>query len=288
MRVDQDQVGRLEVGRVKGRQGNEVELEVSLEKWAGQLIRLSFGTDGMPGTLGRAKWRDVRLQTTHRNARPLPAVRNVLVWTVEGMWSGDPGFGRDGKRAPTPNLDLLYREGATAMRTWSGGSGAREGHTRIIGSPENQSFVEGLVDRGLTTGLFSANPRFDKRLHTGFQTRFMPSQSGRKFHPEPVLDALNDWIYAHGRKPFFAYVDATARQLGKKPGVSERRWARDSQDATHEVIARNDYWLGRLLGVLKRYDVLDETAIIIVGLPSRSLRISGANPHHPIASIHPP
>lgn len=197
------------------------------------------------------------------------------------MWSGDPGFGREGNRAPTPNLDLLYQDGATALRTWSGGSGAREGHTRIIGRPGKQPFVESLVEEGLVTGLFSANPRFEKRLQTGFQTRFVPTQGARKFHPEPVLTALNDWIYAHGRKRFFAYVDATALQPGKKQTFTEGRWARDSQSTSHEILARNDYWLGRMMGVLRRYNVLKDTAIIIVGIPSRSLGLSGGNPHHP-------
>ncbi len=281
IRVEEDGVGRLEVARVKVTRGQTADIGASLKRWAGRLVRLSFGTDGMADVLQRASWSEVRLSGELNSSESPSSARNLVVWSVEGMWSQDPRLGREGARAATPNLDLLYEQGAAALQAWSGGSGAREAHTRILAGPRGASISPELATAGVTTGLFTSNPRFSKRLRDGFQTRSVPTSRGDRFQPERVLSAFDDWVYAHGKKPFFAYVDAVSMGSSSRRSQDDESSYSGSNDVVHESLARSDYWLGQMLGILERHGTLSETVIVVVGLPSRSLRTAPSNPHRP-------
>lgn len=298
LRVDADGGVGGELLRTRVARGTVAAVDVDLAAHADRPIRLSLDTEGPPGAIEQAAWLEPRILMPGLPRRRPPAVRNLLVWAVDGLRADRVGLGRGGDRAATPNLDLLAGEGAAAVDVWAAGDQAADGHRHLLMPAEGQpTLAEVFSAGGRRTGLISASPAIEPGWARGFFTRTDLRRTGERADTRSVLTELGDWLEVRGKEPFFLYLasdDPTiafdpppgyervyrrTRPVGMEAELEEARERRDLLAAYDGRVSLADYWVGQLLALLQSRGLLDQTAVVVVG--TVGLDLEGRDPLAP-------
>ena len=293
IRVAQDGAPTVEARRLTLAAGQSRALDLSLDPYAGRPVRVSFDTEGKSGGIERAIWEAPSILRPSRHRATTPAVRNVLLWVVDGMRDDRIGLGRGGERAETPNLDLLAREGAVALQVWSAGASATDGHRRLLhpqsGGP---SLAEQMASLGRWSGFLSASSAIKETMTEDFATRLSLRRAGEPVETRTLLRELDGWLHTQKKAPFFIYVVSDDPRVPLRPsGAFQRlyererplppkvsrgvRRARDLYVSYDARLSIADYWIGQLVALLQAHGVLEETALIITGSVGQELRERG-------------
>lgn len=224
--------------------GQTVDLDVHLEDFAGQPIRLGLVTQPAPeeeaqpeaqGTgapaqgaqtaqggaevaheqgFGRASWVAPQILRPGLARGELPTIKNIVVFAIDGLRADRVGLGRAGQRAPTPNLDLIAARGVSVVDLWSGGAGAAEGHRRLLAPAEGEPSVpELLAQRGLRTRLFSTHTVLDPQLVGQFHAHTDLQAAGEPTETSIMMREVDAWLDVRKRQPFFLYLAARDPQI---------------------------------------------------------------------------
>lgn len=285
VRIDEDGQPSREVRRFTVQPGTSAELDVDLSTFAWRPLRLSLETEGDPATLGRAAWIEPTILMPGRPRSDLPPVRNVVVWSIDGLRGDRVGLGRGGDHAATPNLDLLAAEGGASADVWSGGATAAEGHRQLLRPhPDLPSLVQQMAASDRRTGLIAASDSVPADLAGQFNTRDELGSAGSPAETPLVLRELNGWLDARKRESFFLYVVTADPRLPQTPGPgyerlyqharpvragpeprTVRRDQRDRMAAYDARVSAADYWVGQLLALLHRHGLAEDTAVVVTG-----------------------
>jgi hypothetical protein len=262
-----------EVVRGQVNPGSFAEMEADLGPWAGRPIRLTLTTEGGEGDLESAGWLAPAIRGPGLpDGTALPAVRNVVLVTVDRLRGDRVGLGSPDEHAATPNLDLLARDGAALLDVWSGGPRPADGHARIIQAGGADDTLPHLARRaGLRVGFVGPTRDLDDALLEGFAARIEPPGGYRD--PAGTLTALERWVAARRDKPFFLYValgegiadggpPAALRRLHLPVVSDERARARAVRDAR---LTSADYWVGQVVGAIHAMGLGPHTAIVVAG-----------------------
>lgn len=241
------------------------------------LTRLVLSTSGDARTVAHAGWIRPRVESKSTLAAPLPPVRNIVVWTVDGWSAARVGIRRGGRHAETPNLDLLATAGAASADVWAGGALPADGHRQLLRPAEGGPQLAAVARKaGRATGLISASRAIDEAWTTGFDTRLDLAATGEPAETRVVLREMATWLGARRRVPFLLYL-ATADPLSDAPNGYVRRAPSDDDATSAEASLRErlalhdarlsaaDYWLGQMNAVLRAQGLADDTAVIVVG-----------------------
>ncbi|MCB9545117.1 MAG: sulfatase-like hydrolase/transferase [Myxococcales bacterium] len=272
-----------ELLRVQVSRGSVAELQVDLGAYADRPVALSLDAEGSTRALEHAAWIEpVILMPGLPRTRPAP-VRNVVIWTVDGLRADRVGLGRGGDRAATPNLDLLAAEGAAAVDVWAGGATPQDGHGRLLAPQPGATLADLAVAAGRRAGLLAASGGIEADWAQGFTTRLDLRRLGDRADTRSLLAELDDWLDVRKREPFVLYIatDDPLVALDPPPGYeaayrrsrpveapneqTPERARRDRLAAYDARVSVADYWIGQLMAVLGSHGVLEDTAVIIVG-----------------------
>ncbi len=305
LEVDGDQGPPVEhlIYKVRIAPATTASIEADLSAFGRRAVRLSLISDvtvGAGGPIASADAAQIIEATLHIpgvEATPFSPVRNVIVWTIDGLRSDRTGLGRVGERASTPNLDLLMREGAAASDVWSGGTSARDGHLALLAPmPGAPTLPAALVAAGRFVGFFgSTSATEDEVVRTvvkDFSTATDLHRNIEQSETRSLLRELDDWLDVRKKRPFVAYV-ATSDPLEDLPppaglfrmyvqraapisapteAVESRlQDQRDVLAAYDAQISAADYWVGQLVATLARHHLDRDTAIIVVGTVGKPL-----------------
>ena len=272
--------------------GAASDLDLDLSRWASRPVRLSLVTEGPTAPAGTAGWIAPRLvapnpELGEPGTRP---IRNVILWTVDGLRADRLGLKRGGERAATPNLDMLAAAGAAMSDVWCGGPAARDGHhSLLLPSAGAPSLPAMMGAAGQRTVLISASDQIDAAATVDFHAQIGLSRPDEAPTTHDVLHELNAWLVAHRDKPFFIYAATNDTHVGvgeredaasgyrrlyarrgadlrpeekASPNAQSRRLAQAAYDAKVSLV---DYWIGQLLGTLGQHQVLDHTLLVVAG-----------------------
>ena len=293
VRVAQDGQPIQETNRVTLAPNEHRDIDLSLDAYAGHPIRISFDTEGRSGDFERAVWDAPSILRPSRHRARTPAVKNVILWVVDGLRGDRLGLGRGGERAETPNMDLLAREGAVALKVWSAGASATDGHRRLLTpQPDSPSLPAAMRALGLTAGLLSASSAVEKDMAGDFESHLNLRRAGEPVDTRTLVREVDSWLSTQKEKPFFLYLVSDDPRVPLRPArafqklyererplpsdVTRRvRRARDLLVAYDARLSIADYWIGQLVTLLERHGVLEDTAIIITGSVGQELRERG-------------
>jgi len=232
------------------------------------MVRLTLRTDGPKRDLSSAAWTEVLLKSDIPERSVVETLKNVVVLVAPGLWA-DTFMRRLRDAEHTSALKLISSQSSITDDTWSGGIRPEDIHRRVLGLRTTEgSWVKAIQNAGVHTAIWSMNRDFSLELRHGF-TSVHKSQSVPPNYNE-VFDGIDEWLYARARKRFFFYLDLPPVESGKRARSSDgfdTSAAEDGQlDAAHR---RTDFWLSQIVGVLAARDVLDETAILLIGAPGQ-------------------
>ncbi|MEE2789073.1 MAG: hypothetical protein VX589_17185 [Myxococcota bacterium] len=281
-----------EIGRFDVSTGASKTFDLSLREWAGRLIRLQFKTAGVIAPITDAHWFDLSMSHDVAQVESPRPVRNLIVWAIEGMWSNGPRLGRQGGYAEMPNLGLMQAQGVTALHVWTGRHAAHEAQRLFLdGSVPQGGLVRALSNAGIATGFFTARGK-QGRVATGFDTNQNVELTADEPGQHALLSALGNWLRVRRSERFFAFVDVALHQPSRKAtpansaylaelpdGLMEPQHASEAHRMTwrrvmqtyHAHLNVNDLWLGELMALLHGMGRSEDTAILVLGLPSRGL-----------------
>jgi arylsulfatase A-like enzyme len=256
-------------------------VEVPLERWAGQRVRIELRTEGE----GVGFFGDPRLLGPPQSDRP-PDVLVVLIDTLRpdhlGAW-GHPGD------SVSPTLDRLAREGVTFGTAISTSSWTKPAIPSLMTSlwptthrvgarsatellPPSVPTVQGSFRlAGWRTGSFSASV-FGSTL-SGLERDFDLAVPPRRWagqvdeigHPttEQLAQELLGWVDEEPELPFFAYLHTLEVHQYWTPRY-QRTEAAGGIGAYRYAIQDQDAQLAKLLEELERRGRLENTLIVVV------------------------
>ncbi|UCH34238.1 MAG: sulfatase [Armatimonadota bacterium] len=286
-----------------------VEGEASISKWSGQTATLAFharSTD--PETEAMVVWGNPTVTSTAPAARDRP---NVVILLSDAMRPDHLSLYGYARRT-SPNLERLGKDGVVFERAFAHSPSTHlsvpslltslypleaveqeAGFTRI--GQEHVTLAELLEEAGYATAAFSANAfvNWDYAADQGFADFAIGQASAGE-----LTDEALQWLAAHKRQPFFAYVhymdthapyappesyrsafvgrdyepaDPLVRQ-GDATGM-RRRMARGHvySDADRRylvglydaAIASTDHSIGRVVDWLRAAGLYDDTVIVV-------------------------
>ncbi|MFZ4734624.1 MAG: sulfatase-like hydrolase/transferase [Bradymonadia bacterium] len=299
VRVQQDGETAERLGATRVEPGGEGQLELPLGRFSGQPLRLVLETTGETAPLETAGWLGARVEALQRGVDPLPPVRNVVVWTVDGLRSDRVGLGRAGEFPATPNLDLLRAEGAAMVDVWSGGASPDDGHRSLIEPwPGAPTLAAVAATRSRFSAYFGTSTGVEPSLTGSFTTAQDLRRTGEPDETRVILRELDAWLDVRKKNPFFVYLSSAEprrphatpapgyqrlyarRREAEAPVVddvdAERAAATLQRHAEYDAqVTAADYWIGQLVSVLTRRGVLHETAIVVVGTVGQDLDTTG-------------
>lgn len=302
VRIQADGEATVEARRLTVGPGATAELDVDLSAFAERPIRLSLDTEGerdeedaASNDIERALWLEPQILHPTPAEAQLPPVRNVIVWVVDGLRDDRLTDGSDGARVPTPNLDLLARDGAAVIDVWSGGASAADGHERLLSSlADGPDLPTLMAATGRRTGFISTSRALDPKWFARFDTRQDLVREGEPNETRILLRELDAWLYVRKKDPFFLYLASADPRIPLKPAPGYQRLLgrarplrahvrrserlanlRDLRIAYDAQVSATDYWAGQLVALLHNHNVSDDTAIFIVGSVGQELREAG-------------
>ncbi len=293
IRVAHDGQPIEEARRISLAAGESRDIDLSLDSYAGRPIRVSFDTEGKSGDFERARWEAPSILRPSRHRARTPKVKNVILWAVDGLRGDRLGLGRGGERAETPNIDLLAREGGVALKVWSAGASATDGHRRLLTpQPGAPSLPAQMASVGLTSGLLSASGALESDMTADFATRLNLRRAGEPVDTRTLLREVDGWLTTQKSQPFFLYLVSDDPRVPLRPARAfQRLYERERPlptDVTRRVrrsrdlfvaydarLSITDYWVGQLVATLERHSILEDTAIIITGSVGQELRERG-------------
>lgn len=275
IQLSRDGSGTTELLSKRVDDGQTEQLSADLSRWSGQIVRLHFKTKGDMRAIESAAWTQIDVTRKVKTYQPLPAVKNVILFVVEGLWSDVLRLGRDGDFVDAPNLELLAGEGAVGLEAWSGGLSNVDAHRRILQPPGwSKSWVKTLQAAGIGTSQWTTNPRFSKELQSGFTSFQGPAMLDRKAGFEAEFRALDEWFYTRGRNRFFMYIDLAMPVRGRQVDPDEVFRSKPRSERVPEVtegaVLSSDFWIGHIVAALNHYSLASETAIVVVGSATRT------------------
>ena len=196
---------------------------VSLERFAGQVVRVDLVADGQGS--GRLAWAAPAIMVPPPRVAERPAqVRNVVVLLIDTLRASKLRPYNPQSRVQTPVLERIAREGvlfeqAQSPENWTKPScasvltglypvthGAKTSEARV---PEGAELVSESFDAaGFATGSFIANGYVSDRF--GFDqgwdhyTNFI--REGKSTEAENVFSEAGDFIEQHRSERFFVYI----------------------------------------------------------------------------------
>ncbi len=291
LRVDADGEPSQVVSRVEVPGGAAADLDVDLAAWSGRPVRLSLETSGPAASIGSAGWVRPAIAAPRADATDVPAVRNVVVWVVDGLRDDRVGLGRGGDHAHTPNLDLLAAEGAAAVGVWSGGASPEEGHRRLLApTVDAPSLATLMAGAGRSAGYLTTSAGMGKALTADFGSGLDLRAAGEPAETRVVLRELDAWLATRKRRPFFLYVAtgdtrapfqampgyARLYERARPPKEGEAEDARRTVRAAYDAqVSAADYWVGQTVALLSAHGIVDETAVVVAGSVGQELRERG-------------
>ncbi len=299
VRVQQDGEPAERLGGMRVEPGGEGHLELPLGRFSGQPLRLVLETTGETAPLDTAGWLGARVEALQLGVEALPPVRNVVVWTIDGLRSDRVALGRAGEFPATPNLDLLRAEGAAMVDVWSGGASPEDGHRSLIepwrGAP---TLAAVAASRSRFSAYFGTSTGVEPPLTASFTTAQDLRRTGEPDETRVILRELDAWLDVRKKNPFFVYLSSAEprrphatpapgyqrqyarRREAEAPAVdeleAERAAATVQRHAEYDAqVTAADYWIGQLVSVLTRRGVLHETAVVVVGTVGQDLDTTG-------------
>ncbi|MEE2756125.1 MAG: hypothetical protein VYA30_05670 [Myxococcota bacterium] len=273
--VSVDGGGTTEVVRKKIDDGQTEQLKADLGRWAGRIVRLHFRSSGAGRPIESAQWSQIDVRRKISTYEPVPTIRNIVLFVVEGLWADAVRLGRAGDFVDTRNIELLASEGGIGLETWSGGLSNIDAHRRILGPTSSKgSWMQRLRENGIGTSIWTTNPKLSQSLTHGFTSINGPKTLDRKAGFEAEFKALDEWLYTRGRKPFFMYIDLAMPIRGRRLADEETFRAiplsERVPEVTEKAVLQADFWIGQTVGALNNYGLSDDTAVIITGSATRT------------------
>lgn len=237
------------VGRIEVDAHAVKPIDIDLDRFARQPVRLVLETEGPARPLESAGWAGASLRMPAPPEVVVPGARNVILWAIDGLRADRVGFGRGGDRAATPNLDLLMQEGGGGDDLWSGAAVAEDAHRRLLRPEPGGPTLPALFNAGgRFSGYFGCSPEMPPELVAEFTTNVDLRRTSEPPETRVLLRELDSWLDVRKRTPFFVYLTSTEpRQAAEDaPGYvrlySARRRAAEeplppTDDDTHHATA---------------------------------------------------
>lgn len=197
---------------------------VSLEQFAGQVVRLDLRVEGTGGT-GRVGWSTPTLLVPPPADRPAPnRAKNVIVLLIDTLRADRTQPHNPRTRVQTPALLELGTQGAVfdACQTvenwtkpsvaslltgmWPAGHGAKEQSSRL---PDGAHLLsEVFRENGFATGAFIANGYVGARFgfNQGWDRYVNFITENRPTTAENLFDSAAEWVQQNRDRRFFLYV----------------------------------------------------------------------------------